>query len=158
MTRYAFSFGKSRKWYNFYKVEGDKNRFANIDYRWVPSTGLGYWFSDADAWKLMVELGIGSSHTYYLDDKEDLHELILIPRAFGEVKFLGESKLAQEVFVYPSLTESGDYRLHAVTTFTNPITNYLALNVSWTNDYNSAPGTDVKKHDMILATALEYSF
>jgi len=45
MVRYAYSFWE-RKWYNFYKIEGDHDRFANIDYRLIPSTGVGYWFSD----------------------------------------------------------------------------------------------------------------
>ena len=43
--RYAFSF-RERKWYNFYKLESDHDKFANVDYRIVPSAGIGYWFSD----------------------------------------------------------------------------------------------------------------
>lgn len=48
MGRYAFSYGSNLKWYNFYKFEADQDRFANIDYRLIPSTGVGYWFSDLE--------------------------------------------------------------------------------------------------------------
>ena len=37
--RYAFSFGKNKKWYNFYKLETDHDRFADVDYRVVPGAG-----------------------------------------------------------------------------------------------------------------------
>jgi len=46
MARYAFSFGNAKKWYNFYRLESDHDRFADIDYRLIPSTGAGYWFYD----------------------------------------------------------------------------------------------------------------
>ncbi|MFH1239296.1 MAG: DUF481 domain-containing protein, partial [bacterium] len=51
-SRYAFSFW-GKKWYDFYKFEADHDRFANVDYRMIPSTGIGYWFSDTESWKAM---------------------------------------------------------------------------------------------------------
>jgi len=56
MLRYALSFGRNLKWYRFYKFEADHDRFANIDYRLVPSLGYGFWFSDTPDWKAMAEL------------------------------------------------------------------------------------------------------
>ena len=58
MARYAFSFGKHLAWYNFYAFEAMHDRFANIDWRLTPSTGLGYWFADEAAWKATVELAL----------------------------------------------------------------------------------------------------
>lgn len=60
MGRYAFSFGETKKWYNFYKFEYDHDRFADIDYRFIPSTGAGYWFFDEPDTKLMAELAAGT--------------------------------------------------------------------------------------------------
>ena len=82
MTRYAYSFGKKKKWYNFYKAEVNRDRFANIDVRLIPSTGVGYWFSDSPKWKLFTELGAGVEITDFRrgDEKRDI-ELVLIPRA-----------------------------------------------------------------------------
>ncbi len=158
MTRYAFSFGSSRKWYNFYKLEADHDRFANIQYRFVPSTGLGYWLSDAEAWKLMGELGVGTSHTHYRMGKDDEHELVLIPRAYGDIRFLRESRFYQEIIFYPSITDWGQYRLHLDTGLKNPLSEMVALVFSWVNDYNSDPGPGVKKHDMRLTSSLEVTF
>ncbi|MGB3241537.1 MAG: DUF481 domain-containing protein, partial [Candidatus Omnitrophota bacterium] len=62
LGRYAYSFGKSKKWYNFYRVEADHNRFANIDYRIIPATGVGYWIFEEPDTKLLAELGVGWEH------------------------------------------------------------------------------------------------
>jgi len=158
MIRYAVSFGESGKWYHFYKVEGDHDRFANIDNRIIPSLGLGYWFADSDDFKLMAEAGGGIEHTRFRDDKEDQTELTFIPRLYVERKVIGESRVSNDLVVYPSLTDRGKYRWRMDTQFKNPITDRLSLSFNWINDYNSDPGADVKKHDMRLSTRLEYNF
>jgi len=67
MGRYAYSFSEEMKWYHFYKIEGSQDRFANVDSRITPSSGLGYWFSDEDDYKAMVESALGYEHTSYVD-------------------------------------------------------------------------------------------
>ncbi|MBU0503676.1 MAG: DUF481 domain-containing protein, partial [Candidatus Omnitrophica bacterium] len=114
MIRYAYSFSE-RKWYNFYKLESDHDRFANIDYRIIPSLGIGYWFSDIPDWKAITEVGIGLEHANFKDDTKDSNEAVLIPRAFFEKKLFGKSRISQDIIFYPSLTESGEYRFYSET-------------------------------------------
>jgi len=97
MGRYAYSYGNDLKWYNFYKIEADQDRFANIDYRMIPSTGIGYWFSDQEDWKLMTEGAIGFQHTNYRDATESDNEAVIIPRGFLEIKLIGSMKLSLSV-------------------------------------------------------------
>lgn len=158
MMRYAFSFGKSKRWYEFNKVEADHDRFANIRARVTPSVGIGYWFWDDPDWKLMTELGAGVTMTDYREDTKDTKELVLIPRAYAEKRIIGESRLSQEAVFYPSMSDFGEYRLHLDTAFKNPITDQIDIKVSWINDYNSNPGSGFKKHDMRLVSTLEYHF
>ncbi|MBL7131101.1 MAG: DUF481 domain-containing protein [Candidatus Omnitrophica bacterium] len=157
MSRYAFSFG-IRKWYNFYKLEANHDRFANIDYRVIPSTGVGYWFSDAEDFKAMSELGLGLEYTNYPDQTKDETEPVLIPRAFVEKRIWGQSRISEDLFLYPSLEDTGDYRLHSETVFSNPINDALTLELSLINDYDSDPPTNIKKHDTRLISSLVYSF
>lgn len=158
MTRLAFSFGKSKKWYNFYKLEADHDRFANIEGRYTPSVGIGYWYSDAEDWTLMGELAAGVTFTGFRDDTQDESELVVIPRVYAEKVLIGKSRISQEVVAYPAITDSGEYRLRLDTTFKNPITDRLDIKFSWLNDYNSKPGKDVKEHDMRFISGLEYTF
>ncbi|MBU4311529.1 MAG: DUF481 domain-containing protein [Candidatus Omnitrophica bacterium] len=157
MVRYAYSFHKS-KWYNFYKFEGDHDRFANIDYRLIPSVGIGYWFFDTPAWKAMTELGIGLEHTNFRQGSKNKNEVVLIPRVFFEKGIFDKSRITQDIILYPSLTESGEYRLHSETAFISPINKKLSLCFSFIDDYNSNPCKDTKKNDTRFISSLSYSF
>ncbi len=157
MTRYAYSFWE-RKWYNFYKIESNHDKFANINYRIIPSTGVGYWLADTDDFKAMGEIGIGAEYTNYIDSTKDETEPVLIPRAFLEKKLFKDSRISEDVYLYPSLADAGKYRLHSETVFTNPISEKLSLQISWINDYNSEPSAGTKKTDMKILSSLVYSF
>lgn len=157
MVRYARSFYK-RKWYNFYKIENDHDRFANISYRLVPSLGMGYWFSDSERLKLVLELGVGLQHTEYRLNAKDSDEAIILPRVMFEKALFAKSRLTQDLALYPYLTEAGKYRLHSETAFINPINDCIALRLSFIDDYDSEPTGDAKKNDYRFITALSYSF
>ena len=158
MGRYAFSFGENKKWYNFYKLEFDHDRFANIDYRIIPSIGKGYWFSDEPDWKAMTEVGLGLEHIEFRDDTKDSDEVVLIPRAFFEKKLFGDSLVSQDLTLYPSLGDMGEFRLHSETKLTNPINDRLSLSLSLIDDYNANPPQGTKKNDIQIISALTYSF
>ncbi len=157
MGRYAFSF-RENKWYNFYKLEFDHDRFANIDYRITPSTGLGYWFSDRPDCKVAAEVGLGLEHTEFRDNTKDSDEAVLIPRAFFEKKLFGDSMVSQDLTLYPYLGDVGELRLHSETKLTDPITDKLSLSLSLIDDYDTSPAEDTKKNDIKLISALTCSF
>ncbi|MBU1148368.1 MAG: DUF481 domain-containing protein [Candidatus Omnitrophica bacterium] len=156
--RYAFSFGREKKWYNFYKMAVDHDRFANIDYRLLPSTGLGYWFHDTDSLKLMMEAAGGYEHTEYRDATDESKETVFISRGFLEKTIFENAKLTQDVFYYPVIDDFSDYRVHSETVLTNPVSDKLSLNVSFIDDYDSKPSGDTKKNDVRIITSLTYSF
>lgn len=158
MIRYAYSFWE-RKWYNFYKFEADHDRFANIDYRLIPSTGIGYWFSDRPEWKAMVEMGLGLENTYFRDEEPTKHEVALTPRIFLEKRLIGNAIISQEIILYPSLNYLGDYRLHSATSLKSPLTNNIFLRFSIIDNYNSSPsGVDIKRNDFQFITSLGYTY
>lgn len=158
MTRYAFNFGESKKWINFYKGEADHDRFANIYARYTPSTGLGYWFVDNDEWKFLTECGLGGTYTHYSSGQKSRWEMVVTPHLYLEKRLIGKSRISEDFLLYPSLTGDNTYRWKSDTTFKNPITDRLNLKVSYINEFNSEPGADKKELDMRLVTGLEYLF
>ena len=158
MGRYAYSFSRDLKWYNFYKLEADQDHFANIDYRFIPSTGIGYWFSDEEDWKFMAEGALGFEHTNYRDATDSDNEAILIPRGFLEKKLIGSLKFSEDITLYPSISEGGDYRLHSETALINPINDKTSWKVSFIDDYNSSPSGTTKKNDFRLISSIDYVF
>ena len=158
MTRYAFSFGSTKRWYNFYRLESDHDRFADIDYRLIPSAGVGYWFYDLPGVKLLAELAAGFEHTDYRSKTEDRDEAILIPRAFFEKKLFTNSKISQDLYLYPAVEDFSQYRLRSETILAVALNEKLSLRLSLIDDYNSAPPGDTKKNDLRLISSLAYSF
>lgn len=157
MLRYAYRF-RDRAWYSFYKVENDHDRFANIEYRVIPSTGLGYWFFDTSGFKALAEFGVGFEHTNFRQEENDQNETVLIPRVFLEKALFYRSRISQDITVYPSLTDSGEYRLHSETSFINPINDKLSLCFSFIDDYYSNPTQVTEKNDSRFISSLKCSF
>jgi len=158
MGRYAFNFGRSKRWYNFYKIATDHDRFANIDYRLLPSAGVGYWFFDTPGFKTLIEVGLGWEHTDYRDNKKDKEEAVLTPRAFFEKQIFGNAKITENLILYPALEDFSQYRLRSETVFTISLNERLALDISLIDNYNSDPPEDIKENDLDLISSLTYSF
>ena len=64
----------------------------------------------------------------------------------------------QELVMYPSLEDTGDYRFHSETVWTTPISDKVSFKLSFIDDYNSNPAAGKKKNDTTLATSLSYAF
>ena len=158
LGRYAWSFGPSKLWYNFYKLEAARDRFSQINYRLLPAAGVGCWFFDEPEMKLLAEAALGVEYTDYRDESESRAEMVLLPRGYLEKSIFVNSKLTQDVIVYPSLSDSGEYRLRSETTLTNPLNDKLAVNFSFVDEYNSDPPEDTKSNDMRFISSLSYSF
>ena len=157
MVRYDFSLWKN-KWHNFYKLDADHDRFANVDYRLVPSAGIGYRFSDTLKWKAMIEGGLGFEHTSYRDATKNSGEAILLGRGFFEKKFFDNLSITQDITLYPSLESMGQFRLHSETSFISPINEKLSLRLSFVDDYDSDPMGNIKKNDLRFTSSLVHSF
>jgi len=158
LGRYAWSFGPSKLWYNFYKLEASRDRFSQINYRLLPAAGVGCWFFDEPKMKLLAEIALGIEYTDYRGESENRTEMVLLPRGHFEKGIFANSKLTQDVIVYPSLSDMGEYRLRSETTFTNPLSDKLAVNFSFVDEYNSDPPEDTKGNDMRFISSFSYSF
>jgi putative salt-induced outer membrane protein YdiY len=158
MGRYAFSFGRHKKWYNFYRIEADHDRFADIDYRLVPAAGIGYWFFDLEDTKLMAEVGGGIEKTHFKSTTKNTSEWVFVPRVWLEKRLFENITFAQGVSLYPEFEDFGTYRLRSETSCDFKINNHLKLRFSVFDDYKSDPPRDTKKNDLRFITSLAYSF
>jgi len=157
MVRNDFNFWEN-KWYNFYKLDADHDRFANVDYRLIPSTGVGYRFSDTLKWKAKIEGGLGFEHTSYRDATKNSGEATLLGRGFLEKTFFNHQSITQDITLYPSLKNTGEFRLHSETSLISPINEKLSLRFSFIDDYDSDPKGNIKNNDLRLTSFLAYSF
>lgn len=157
LVRYAWSFGESKKWFHFTQGEGDHDRFANIDARYTPATGLGYWFSDSDDFKLMAEMGAGVAFTQFRTGEEDTTEFVLTPHVYLEKRLIGNLVASEDLRAYPSLSGERSFRVKSEASLKNPITDNFSLKVSVVNEYNSEPG-DAKELDTRIISGIEFTY
>ena len=158
MGRYAHSLGLEKKWYNFYRIEADHDRFADIDYRLVPALGIGYWFFDLPEIKLMLEIGGGIESTYFKSDIKNTLEWAWIPRAWLEKELFKDIVLTQGISYYLAFEDFNRYRLRSDTAINIKINNKFKLRFGLLDDYNAKPPEGTKKNDFRAITSLAYSF
>lgn len=88
LTRYAFDFGKNKKWFNSYQLEVDHDRFTDVDYRVLPAVGIGYWLFREDAGTWSIEGSGGYEVTNYRSDKSDKKSVVFVGRTFFKKQLL----------------------------------------------------------------------
>jgi len=156
--RYAYSYGSTKKWYNFYQLEVDHDRFSNIASRWVPSMGVGYWVSDALPAKLLIEAAAGYEYTDFRRGDSSEGEIVLIPRLYFEKELFENLVLTQNVMFYSTMEDFGQYRVRFETDLTSRINHRISLRLSLTDEYNSDPAINAKHNDLRIVSSLVYAF
>ncbi|MCG8430009.1 MAG: DUF481 domain-containing protein [Candidatus Omnitrophica bacterium] len=156
-VRYSRDFGDEYRWFNSYQLKVDHDRFADIDYRILPSVGLGYWFWRQDDWKWMAEGSLGYEITSYRSAKPDDEEPVAILRTYLEKQVLENARISEDFSVIPSL-EGGGTRIKSITAFTNPLADNLDLEVKYTLDHDSKPPGGIKKTDSLFTVGVKYTY
>lgn len=154
--RYAPELGDT-DWFGFGKFEIEHDRFAGIDYRYLPSVGAGYWIAREEGFNASGEVGVGHEYVKYTDGSDD-DNVVLIPRFFIEKAVLEKAKLSEELIFYPNMEDVKKYRLRSETRFTNALSEALSLRVSFIDEFNTNPLGEAKKNDTQLLLALVYGF
>ena len=157
LTRYFYDFGESNQWFNSYQVQVDHDRFADIDYRLLPSAGIGYWIAKEADGKAMVEVSLGYQITNYKSTKPDDEDVVLIGHSYIEKKILDNARISEDISIIPSLEGNGA-RLRSETVFTNPLSEVLDLSVKFIVEHDTKPSVNIKKTDTFLVTGLKYTF
>lgn len=156
--RYSYFFGDAKAFHHFYKLEADHDRFANIDYRLLPSTGIGYWFSGQEKYKFMQELAIGHEHTAYRNNIPRSRQTVIMPRVFYNKNFFKDFWTEIDFIMYVPMDSFDQYRLRSENSIVYLLTERLSWRLSLINEYNAVPAADAEKNDYRVIYALEYGF
>ena len=152
-----YSFSIAEKWHDFYRLEVDHDRFANIDVRLLPSVGVNYRLIERDDFKFLLELGLGFEYTSFRDSLAD-KDVVLTPRLVLEKNLFGEAKISYSLSIYPKIADIGVYRWRSETNITNPLSEKLDLKLGLIHDFNSDPSNGVEKGDLRFISSIVYRF
>lgn len=154
--RYGWSFGGKKDWYHFISCELSHDRFSHVYYRFIPTTGIGWWIFDIENTKLLIEAGIGLERTDYYGGDKTRDEVVAVPRLYFQQKILDNITVSQDLYYYPYLKDLDKYRLSSTSKVSTKVTDGIHLNISIIDEYNSSPPKDTKGNDLKFITSVTY--
>ncbi len=157
LIKTSLGLDEKKKWFFSFQLLLDHDRFADIDVRITPSTGFGYWISQKEEWQWNIEAQLGYETTKYRSAVPDDNSAIAVLKTHLGIKVFDHGKLAEILTYTPSFEGEGN-RLTSETTFSNPLSESLDLNVKFLVDNNSQPAEGKEKTDTRLTTGIKYSF
>lgn len=151
---------RTDRFYLFALTNMEYDEMENLDLRVQGLTGVGYEFIDNDTTQLLGEVGGGFTDERFDDNgADDTLEPTLSLTSEWKQKLFGNVEFSQQITLYPSLGDIGDFRLHSESAIKTPLGDHWAIELSLTDDYDSDPGSDdVKKNDLRVISSLEYTF
>ena len=155
-----FSFRHNHKfhpWYTLGILSLERDEFEDLDLRLVFSPGLGYVIEDTDDVKMSVEFGPSALYQDY-DEGDSEWEFELRVGFRGEFALFDAAKLVEELAIYPSMSDSGEYRIQSETSFEQPLSDVLFFKISALFYYNSTVPEGVDKQDTKILASLVYKF
>jgi len=137
--------------------EYDHDRFQSLNLRAVFGAGVG--------WKALK----GKKATLSFQGGADYEReafMANIDRNSGEVnfgdnlvyKFSGSTSVTQSFFVYPNLSDTGEYRMNFNLSAVTALKKWLGWHVSFTDNYLSDPVLGRLRNDLILSTGFQLAF
>ena len=109
-----------------------------------------------ETFELWGNVGAGVLHESFFD--EDETEGIAQLGINFVWQITKQLKYTQVITLYPSLSESGEYRLYWESVFTTPISDRFDLRFMILDRYDSNPQPGVEKNDLTIAIALAIKF
>jgi putative salt-induced outer membrane protein YdiY len=158
-TRYEKTFNK--RYFGFGQGDFLRDRPANLSQRFSVGAGLGYHVvkSDRNTWDVFS--GLGYTNDNYVD-AVDIGGQTRTSWGYAELVVGQESNhqlsetasFRQRFVVFPNLSETGDYRAQLDAGLSVAINARMSLTATLTYRYNSDPGGDLEKTDVLFVTGV----
>ncbi len=156
----VLSFRYDRKelpWYWFGFLSFERDEFEDLDLRIVFSPGVGYVITDTPEAKAKVEIGPSGLYQDYEDTDGDW-EFELRIGFRGEWAVFEKARITEDLQVFPSLSDSGEYRVKSETAFEQPLSDVLFFKLAVLFDYNTDVPEGVDRQDLKVLASLVYKF
>ncbi|OGS00490.1 MAG: hypothetical protein A3G85_09315 [Elusimicrobia bacterium RIFCSPLOWO2_12_FULL_39_28] len=149
-------YGRSinRKLYHFFRLGVDHDYFENIQARFLPGTGGGFWFLNNKKHKLMTEAGIAYQRELLRVGPNTNHP-IFHARASYETHLSESSNFGFDFHAFPAMDDLERFRLELESYLMAKINKYLSLKLKIQDYYRSKISNDVKKYDFRVYSGIE---
>lgn len=149
----------SKKVYLFGLTRIEKDRIADLDFRFAPSAGVGYQFVERPDFNVRGELGAGWLYEDYdgADDAED-HFTARAAYHIDRTTKDGKIKFFHDLEYLPSIERADDFNVNARAGVRFRVTRkfFTEFAVEW--QYDATPAPDASKNDAKYKAAIGWEF
>ncbi len=155
LLKYDYFFTK--RFFAYLAGEGYNDKFKNWRFRYVVGPGVGYQIWDDPVKSFLVEGGVAYSDEdrYEGENKNYLTARLGADFKYAFAKFI---TFADQLVIYPSLEDVGEYTLRNEASLLSPLGASWALKLSNIYERNSDPPPGILKDDLTWILGLQYSF
>jgi putative salt-induced outer membrane protein YdiY len=148
------------RWFGFGGLDIEKDRLAEIRWRFVPQAGVGYHVIKTDPLRFDVFGGLAYNRTDRYAPFNDDSGLEALLGEESIHKLSDTTSFRQRLVVYPGLSSdrSGEYRVAFDAGLVTAIVGGWNLTLTLANRYDSNAPAGRKKNDTLIFTGLQYGW
>ena len=144
-------------WYVYALLSFERDEFEDLDLRGIFAPGVGRNLVKDDTLSIDVEIGPTLTYNNYVSrDAEYASELRI--GFIAAWKVFGEARITEDLQIFPSLTDTGEFRFISETAFEQPLGGSWFMKLSLIDRYNSDVSDDTEENDFEVRLALIYDF
>jgi putative salt-induced outer membrane protein YdiY len=144
----------TRKLFGYGFLDLEHNGLQDLTLRLVIGGGLGYHAIRNERTELDLLGGLDWNREYFKDDLEDRSSLETQLGQTLSHRFNPRFSLKEQLFVFPNLTDGGDFRINFDLGLVTEITKRIGWQLTLSDRYLSDPPPGLKKNDLLLTTGL----
>lgn len=142
--------------YGYARLDALRDAIADVDYRFVASPGVGYYFIKSPSTSLSGEVGPGFIYERQGGEEGGYFTLRLAERF--EHRLNEGARIWQSAEILPQVDDTSNFLINAEIGIESSITENLSLRTSLINTYDNDPAPGRKKNDLKLVSAIAYTF
>jgi putative salt-induced outer membrane protein YdiY len=160
-TANTFRFGArydrdiNRRWFGYGLTDFEHNGLQDLNLRWVLGGGIGYHAIRSERTKLDLLGGLDVSREFFDGNDNDRTSLEAQLGQTLSHQLTPRLALKEQLYIFPNLSEGGEYRINFDTSLVADITRRIGWQVTLSDRYLSNPPGGAKQNDLLLTTGLK---
>ena len=145
----------NRNWFGYGFTDLERNGQQNLNLRWVLGGGIGYHAIRSERTKLDLLGGLAMNREYFDGFDNDRTSLEAQVGQTLDHQFSSRVSLKEQLFIFPNLSEGGEYRINFDTSLVTDVTRRIGWHLTLSDRYLSNPPLGFRQNDLLLTTGVK---
>jgi len=145
----------NKRWFGYGFTDLEHNGLQDLTLRFVLGGGIGYHAIRNERTQLDLLGGLAWNREYFKGDFSDRSSAEAQVGQTLSHRFSSRVSLNEQLFVFPNLTNGGEYRINFDTALVTDISRRIGWQITVSDRYLSNPPFGFEKNDLLLTTGLK---